>query len=120
MRWNIAGVGELMDAFGRREAAGGVAEHLPERLDRAPSYGSELPGYRTAELGTRALDPARTPFTLCPPISPSTTTSPGRKVWREDLIDVGQEACAVDCGIENAGRGEDVVAERSEERPVFQ
>ena len=52
MRWNMAGVGEAVGAFGRGEGIEGVAERLPEGLDGAPGGGSE----QRLELGERELD----------------------------------------------------------------
>jgi hypothetical protein len=40
VRWNIAGVGEVVSAFGRGEAVEGMAERLPEDVEGAAGGGA--------------------------------------------------------------------------------
>jgi hypothetical protein len=52
IRWNIAGVGEVVGAFGGGEGVENLAEGAPERLDGAGGGGAE----QRLELGESQLD----------------------------------------------------------------
>jgi hypothetical protein len=126
IRWKIAGVGEVVGAFGGGEGVEGVTDGAPERVDGASGRGAQQGlelgkgqldrvevrtiGRQVEEAGTAGFDGLTHALDLVRPEivqHHDVALAQGR---RQRLLDVGEEARAVDRAVEDAGRGEAIMA----------
>lgn len=135
MRWNIAGVGEVAGTFGWGEGSEELADSVPEGFDGARGGGSEerlelgesvldrvqvrTVGRQIEELGARGLDRFAHAFDLVRAEIVEHDDVARTQLGRQGLLDIGQEARAVDRAVEDAGRRKAVVAQRGDDRRGF-
>ena len=98
------------------DALGGLAEQgfeLGEDLLDRIEVGTV--GRQEEELGAGGADGAAHGWPLWLPRLSMMTMSPGSRVGHQELLDIGEEACAVDRAVDDAGRVDPVAAQRGEE-----